>query len=382
MSCCNCQPRTHNTTEVRVPAPQVNVLHMGATDPNCCPIKGWYETLEVTSLTLPAAGVATGVAVCDATQYPVGTCVMFMDGAGNRRVLKVMSWSNDRDTIYVLAYDNAAALGSATLSGNINSYPLALCPVETTDTGVSCDRDYMVTAEAFVQPTAITSSGGTVKIVFDKPQTLRLGMSIYVVGAGYMQVSVPPSGTFIECGTEFYVYNAGTFGNAGAGTTIAAGAAAYPDPVPATAPAEGSEEAAALVLAHGSTGTHRVITTPGTDADLTITLTGVTTDDLIEVWGEANVLSPAMRLSFNITGTSSPALFEGVPCDLYDGDYANTIAPNPRVHVHRKVIMKATADGTVIVRWSWENLYAAGANRCSFGLYDRNLFARVIGKAP
>lgn len=230
---CHCSPCTCNTTEIRVPAPQVQVLHMGGTDPNCCPIKGWYEALEVTSLTVPAAGSSGTIAVCDATQYPVGTCVMLMDASGNRRVVKVTGWNNDRDAIYVLSYANAAAIGSATLSGNINSYPLALCPVETTDAGVLCDRDYMVTAEAFVQPTAITSSGGTVKIVFDKPQTLQLGMSIYVVGAGYMQVSVPPSGTFIECGTEFYVYNLGTSGNAGAGTTIAAGAAAYPDHVPA-----------------------------------------------------------------------------------------------------------------------------------------------------
>ena len=53
-------------------------------------------------------------------------------------------------------------------------------------------------------------------------------------------------------------------------------------------------------LSHG-----QVTLNPGA---LTVTLTGVQSDDLIEVWGEIGLLSPAMRLSFNITGTSSPAI--------------------------------------------------------------------------
>lgn len=379
MSCCrcHCSPCSCNVTEVRTPAPEARFYHFN--DGNCCPIKGWYETLGVSSWTPPAAGASTIIAVCDATQYPMGTCVKVSDGT-NTAVLKVTGWNNDKDAIYVLAYDNAENTGG-TLSGLINSYPLAICPVATQAGGVVCDRDYMVTAEAFVQPTAITSSGGTVKIVFDKPQTLQFGMSIYVVGAGYMEVSTPPGGTFIACGTEFYVYNSGTFGNAGAGTTIASGAAAYPQAAPAL-DANADNTTTGLVLAHGSTGTYRAVSAPGTDADLTVTLTGVTTDDLIEIWGEIGLLSPAMRLSFNVTGTSTPALFEGVPCDVYDGDIANAYCVNPRIHVHRKVVMKATADGTVIVRWSYENLYAAGANRCSAGVYDRNLFVRVLGNYP
>ena len=379
MSCCrcHCSPCSCNVTEVRTPAPEARFYHFN--DGNCCPIKGWYETLGVSSWTPPAAGASTIIAVCDATQYPVGTCVKVSDGT-NTAVLKVTGWNNDKDAIYVLAYDNAENTGG-TLSGLINSFPLAICPVETQEGGVVCDRDYMVTAEAFVQPTAITSGGGTVKIVFDKPQTLQYGMSIYVVGAGYVEVSTPPGGTFIACGTEFYVYNSGTFGNAGAGTTIASGAAAYPQ-VPPALDANAEETTVGLVLAHGSTGTHRAVAAAGTDADLTVTLTGVKTDDLIEIWGEIGLLSPALRLSFNVTGTSSPALFEGIPCDVYDGDINNTYCVNPRVHIHRKVVMKATADGTVIVRWSYENLYAAGANRCSANVYDRNLFARVLGNYP
>jgi hypothetical protein len=231
MSCCrcHCSPCSCNVTEVRAPAPEARVYHFN--DGNCCPIKGWYETLGVSSWTPPAAGASTIIAVCDATQYPVGTCVKVSDGT-NTAVLKVTGWNMAKDAIYVLGYDNAENTGG-TLSGLINSFPLAICPVETQEGGVVCDRDFMVTAEAFVQPTAITSGGGTVKIVFDVPQTLQLGMTIYVVGAGYMEVSVPPSGTFVACGTEFYAYNLGTTGNAAPGETIPSGKAAYPDHVPA-----------------------------------------------------------------------------------------------------------------------------------------------------
>ena len=380
MPCCNCHcsPCTCHTTEIRVPAPEARVYLMPG-DGDCCPLKGWFETLGITTWTPPAADETTQIAVCDATKYPVGICVKISDGT-NTAVLKVTGRNKDCNAIYVLGYNNAENVGG-TMSGNINSFPLALCPLETQEGGTVCDRDFMVTAEAFVMPTAITSSGGTTAIVFDAPQTLQLGMSIYVAGAGFMEVSVPPGGDFVACGTEFYVYNSGTYGNAGAGTTIPAGAAAYPQVPPATDPAAGTESSG-LVFAHGSTGVNRTISGPGTDADLTVTLTGVQSDDLIEVWGEIGLLSPAMRLSFNITGTSSPALFEGIPCDVYDGDIANTYCVNPRIHVHRKVVMKATSDGTVIIKWSYENLYAAGANRCSAGVYDRNLFARVIGNDP
>lgn len=378
MNCnpCNCNPCSAPIDERHLVAPQVQVRTFN--EANGCPIKGWYETLGVPSWTPPAAGATTALAVCDATQYPVGTCVLVSDGT-SKRVLKVVGWNNDKNAIYVLGYNNAEAAGG-TMSGVINSFPLALCPIETQTGGVVCDRDWMKTSEAFVIPTAQSSGGGTVMLTFDKPQTLQLGMTIYVVGAGYMEIGAPPGGTFIECGTEFYAYNLGSTNNGGAGTVIQAGAAAYPDSVPANTAADTTTSD--IVFAHGSTGTHRVLTAPGTDSDLTVTLTGVKADDLVEVWGEINTLSPAMRLSFNVTGTSSPALFEGIPCDIYDGDIANTYCVNPRIHVHRKVIMKAASDGTVIVTWSWENLYCAGANRCTANIYERNLFARVIGNDP
>ena len=379
MTCCNCHcsPCSCHTAETRVPAPQVQVLHMGT--PDCCPIKGWYDTLAAATWTPPANGETALVPVCDATKFPVGTCVVLWDDAGNRRVLKVTGWMGDCKAISLLGYANEAAVGG-TLSGKVHIAPLAICPVETEESGLVCDRDYMLTAEAFVMPTAVTSSGGSVQLVFDRPQTLQNAMLIYVVGAGYMTVTTPPDGPFVECGTSFYAFNSGTDGNAGAGTTIPAGASAYPDTPPARATA--GTDASGLIFAHGSTGTHRIITAPGTDTDLTVTLTGVSSDDLIEIWGEMNTLSPAMRLSFNVTGTASPALFEGVPCDIYDGDINNTYCVNPRIHTHRKVVMKATSDGTVIVKWSWENLYAAGANRCSANIYERNLFAQVIGNDP
>ena len=371
MSCCNCHcsPCTCKVTEVRVPAPEARIYHFN--NGNCCPIKGWYETLEVASWTPPAAGASTLIAVCDATQYPVGTCVKVSDGTRSA-VLKVTGWNKDKDAIYVLAYDNAENTGG-TLSGVINSFPLAICPVETQEGGVVCDRDYMVTAEAFVQPTAITSGGGTVKLVFDKPQTLQVGMTIYVAGAGYMQIEVPPGGTFIACGTEFYAYNLGTDGNAGAGTTIASGAAAYPDAPPASA--SGSSDAGTLNYVHGVSGTYRVITAAGSDADLTITLTGVGTDDLVEIWGEANIGSPRMQLGFTVAGTSSPSLVAGIPCSTYDGDGQTHM---PYVHHHRKVVMKATADGTLTAKWAWTALNGY----CTGNLYERNLFARVIGNNP
>jgi hypothetical protein len=193
MPCCNCHcsPCTCHTTEIRVPAPEARVYLMPG-DGDCCPLKGWFETLGVTTWTPPAADETTQIAVCDATKYPVGICVKISDGT-NTAVLKVTGWNKDRNAIYALGYNNAENVGG-TMSGNINSFPLALCPLETQEGGTVCDRDYMVTAEAFVMPTAITSGGGTVKLVFDKPQTLQLGMSIYVLGAGFMEVSVPPSG--------------------------------------------------------------------------------------------------------------------------------------------------------------------------------------------
>lgn len=380
MSCCNCHcsPCTCNITEVRTPAPEARVYHF--KEDGCCPIKGWYETLNVASWTPPAAGATTLIAVCDATQYPVGTCVKVSDGA-NSNVMKVTGWNKEKDAIYVLGYNNAENVGG-TMSGLINSFPLAVCPVETESEGVVCDRDYMVTAEAFVMPTAITSGGGTVKLVFDTPQTLQLGMSIYVAGAGYMEVSVPPGGTFVACGTEFYAYNSGTFGNAGAGTTIASGAAAYPDTPPAIDPTTTEPDAVAMVLAHGSSGTFRSVSGAGNDADLVVTLTGVKTNDLVEIWGEVNLLSPALTLAFNVTGTANPVLYEGIPGSVYDGDITNTKVVNPMIYAHRKVLMKATADGTVIVRWSWNTIVAAGATRCSAGVYERCIVARVIGKAP
>ena len=374
MPCCNCHcsPCTCHTTEIRVPAPEARVYHMPG-DLNCCPIKGWYETLSVSSWTPPAAGASTLIAVCDATQYPVGTCVKISDGASSA-VLKVTGWNQDKDAIYVLGYDNAENTGG-TMSGNINSFPLAICPLETQEGGTVCDRDYMVTAEAFVMPTAITSSGGTTAIVFDAPQTLQIGMSIYVAGAGFMEVSVPPGGEFVACGTEFYVYNSGTYGNAGAGTTIPAGAAAYPQVPPAIAEADTETSTPVVSYAYGLTGTYRLITAAGSDADLTVTLTGVKTDDLVEVWGELNVASPRMELGFTIAGTSSPSLIAGIVARVDDGDGQTR---TPYVHVHRKVVMKATADGTLTAKWAWANWSGA----CSGGISERNIFARVIGNNP
>ena len=230
MSCCNCNcsPCSCHTTETRVPAPQVQVLHMGS--PRCCQIQGWYEKLAVSSWPPPANGESVLIAVCDATQYPVGTCVKISDGA-NTRVLRVTGRDASCKAIFAKAYNNAENVGG-TLSGVINSFPLAVCPVEISDEPV-CDRDWMMTAEAFVMPTALSDEGGSVKIVFDVPQTLQLGMTIYVDGAGYMEIAEPPDGPFIGCGTEFYAYNLGTTGNAEPGDTVPAGKAAYPDHVPA-----------------------------------------------------------------------------------------------------------------------------------------------------
>ena len=372
MSCCNCHcsPCTCNVTEVRVPAPEARIYHFN--DGNCCPIKGWYETLNVASWTPPAAGATTMIAVCDATQYPVGTCVKVSDGT-NSNVMKVTGWNSVKDAIYVLGYNNAENVGG-TMSGLINSFPLAVCPVETESEGVVCDRDYMVTAEAFVMPTAITSGGGTVKLVFDKPQTLQVGMSIYVAGAGYMQIEVPPTGTFVACGTEFYAYNLGTSGNAGAGTTIAAGAAAYPDAPPAVGASE-TAEAGPVNYVYGVTDTYRLITSAGSDADLIITLTGVKTDDLVEIRGELNVASPRMEFGFTVAGTSSPSTIAGLAVRVDDGDGQTR---TPYVHVNHTMIVKATADGTVTAKWAW----AAWNGGCTGGLYVRNLFARVIGNNP
>lgn len=368
---CHCSPCTCHTTEIRVPAPEARVYLMPG-DGDCCPLKGWFETLGVTTWTPPAADETTQIAVCDATKYPIGICVKVSDGT-NTAVLKVTGWNKDKNAIYALGYNNAENVGG-TMSGNINSFPLAICPLETQEGGTVCDRDYMVTAEAFVQPTAITSGGGTVKLVFDTPQTLQYGMSIYVVGAGYMEISTPPSGEFVACGTDFYVYNLGSEGNAGVGTTIPSGAAAYPDTPPAVGSAE-TADATPVSYVTGMTDTYRSITSAGSDGDLTITLTGLQTDDLVEVWGEMNIASPRMELGFTIAGTSSPAVIAGVACRLDDGDGQTR---TPHVHVHRKVIMKATADGTLTAKWAW----AAWSGACTGGVSVRNLFARVIGTAP
>ena len=381
MSCCNCHcsPCTCNVTEVRAPAPEARIYHF--KEDGCCPIKGWYETLEIASWTPPANGDTTLIAVCDATQYPVGTCVLVSDGT-NKRVLKVTGWNKDKDAIYVLGYANAENTGGS-LVGTINSFPLAICPAPTEAGGVVCDRDYMVTAEAFVQPTAITSGGGTVKLVFDTPQTLQLGMTIYVVGAGYMEVSTPPGGTFVTCGTEFYAYNLGSEGNAGAGTTIAAGAAAYPDAPPATAVSGGDGEATTENYVTGSNGTFRVISGAGADADLNITLTGVKTDDLVEVWGEMNTRSPAMTLSFELMAGAA-SVITGISAKVYDGDYVGTTyVVNPYINVHHRRVYKATADGSLQFRWRWDTIDLGGVGiKCSSNIFERNLFARVIGNNP
>lgn len=368
---CSCSPCACHTEEIRATAPEARIYHFAQ---ECgCPIKGWYETLEAPTWTPPATGASVVIPVCDATQYLIGGCVLLTDGA-NGQVLKVTGWSNDRLSIYAVGFDNAYNSG-VTLRGVINAAPLALCPGETDSDGTVCDRDWMKTAEAFVMPTASTSGGGTVRLVFDAPQTLQVGMTIYVVGAGYMQLEVPPSGTFVECGTEFYAYNLGTYGNAGAGTNVPAGKAAYPDTPPAVEPAAEDSTVGTVNYAYGLTGTYRLITAAGSDGDLLVTLTGVTTDDLVEVWGELNVASPRMELGFTIAGTSSPALIAGIVARVDDGDNQTR---TPYVHVHRKVVMKATADGTLTAKWAWANWSGA----CTGGISERNIFARVLGKAP
>jgi hypothetical protein len=385
MSCCrcHCSPCSCNVTEVRTPAPEARVYHFN--DGTCCPIKGWYETLNLASWTPPASGASTIIAVCDATQYPVGTCVKVSDGS-NTAVLKVTGWNKDKDAIYVLGYDNAENTGG-TLSGLINSFPLAICPVETQEGGVVCDRDYMVTAEAFVQPTAITSGGGTVKIVFDRPQTLQLGMSIYVVGAGYMEVSVPPSGTFVACGTEFYVYNLGAASNTGAGVTVPSGAAAYPDPVPsasaATATTPSAGDLPEFRHAYAETPAQQTVSSPGTDNVIYAEI-AVSENEVVEVYGQMLTFSPQLSIAFTLLSGSGAKLGNSTPGQTrtYEDDGSNGGIPRlPAYSSTHREFWKATANTTLRFAWTWSTGPYAPAT-CAAVIAQRYIELRVVGVMP
>lgn len=369
MNCnpCNCNPCSGPVDERHLVAPQVQVRSFN--EANGCPIKGWYETLGVPSWTPPAAGATTALAVCDATQYPVGTCVLVSDGT-NKRVLKVVGWNNDKDVIYILGYNNAETFGG-TMSGVINSFPLAICPVETQTGGVVCNRDWMKTSEAFVVPTAQTSGGGTVNIVFDKPQTLQNGMSIYVVGAGYMTITVPPDGPFVECGTSFYAFNSGSAGNTAAGTTIMAGAAAYPQVNVRDILAEAG--VTNTTIGYGNSGSTVAFSAPFVDSALEVTV-DVEINDLVEISGAAKIWSP--RCFYRPKLISGPASWvAGITGSIYDGDgQTNTPVYTP----HVQLLFKASAAGTLVFRWEFGNM----GSGCTGTLVERSLIAKVIGNVP
>jgi hypothetical protein len=382
MSCprCHCASCNCNVTEIRAPAPEARIYHFDSSARGDAAARG-YETLGVTSWTPPGPGESTVIAVADATRYPVGTCVKVSDGT-HSAVMRVTGWNADRDAIYVLGYNNAENTGG-TMSGGLNIFSLAICPVETEAGGVVCDRDFMVTAEAFVMPAAITSGGGTVKVVFDAPQTLQAGMSLVIVGAGYMEVSVPPSGVFVACGTDFYCYNSGTVGNAGAGTNIPAGAAAYPQ-VP-LAGTSATPAAQTLLLAFGQSATVRAIEAAGSDPDLSVTLDDVKTDDIVEVYGEMVARSKRLAADFELVSGSATRVFGIV---LHDWDGSREVdgvfdSGHDESITHRE-LWKATADGSLEFRWKWAATGAAGLGgaRCHFSLRDRNLMVRVIGNNP
>jgi hypothetical protein len=244
----------------------------------------------------------------------------------------------------------------------------------------------MVTAEAFVMPTAITSGGGTVKLVFDKPQTLQLGMSIYVLGAGFMEVSVPPSGTFVECGTEFYVYNLGAAGNISAGVTVPSGAAAYPDPVPSASAAATTPSAGDLPEfrhAYAETPAQQTVSSPGTDNVIYAEI-AVSENEVVEVYGQMLTFSPQLSIAFTLLSGSGAKLGNSTPGQTrtYEDDGSNGGIPRlPAYSSTHREFWKATANTTLRFAWTWSTGPHAPAT-CAAVIAQRYIELRVVGVMP
>jgi len=241
------------TPDPRSCGPEVRVYKFLGDD-RCAGISSWFENLTQTTFNPPEYGEQATLPVKDPCKYPPGTCVVVFDEQGNQRVLKVASILDKAISVY--SYQNAFEIGG-NLSGRIYVAPVAVCPLAIGNDAPECDRDYMVTSESFVAPIALPD-GGSVKIVFDKPQTLAVGMTVFITGAGRYEITTPPSGPFVSCSTEFYAYNNGAAGNAVPGAVISAGKAAWPEAALAAATTQISggfrriQNVASLVIAQNT----------------------------------------------------------------------------------------------------------------------------------
>ena len=224
MSCSSCQTSACACrAPIGVIPPQVRIIKETIEESGCS-IKGWYELLGTESFVPQDVGETQVVTVCDSTQYLPGTCVLFIDAAGHTQVQRVIARSSDT-SITVEAYANAYSDENTTLSGSIYASPLALCPAATVAQADECQRVYYVTADAFTMPATLEDDGSAVEVCFDDTYgqvSLPLGATVYVEGAGYMEVST--NGEFSACANCHYLVNTGASGNAAGGVNIPAGA--------------------------------------------------------------------------------------------------------------------------------------------------------------
>lgn len=225
---CNCSSTCNCNTPVAQIPPSVTVIREATPTASGCPIKGWYETLSVTSFVPQDFGETQVITVCDAYQYLPGTCIVLIDTAGNMQVQRVTGRAS-ATSLTLTAYSNADSDESTNLSGVIYAAPLAQCPVETA-AAATCQLKNLVTADAFIMPLADED----VEVTFTESVTLAVGQTIFITGAGYMQVAEPPVGDFEPCSDTFYLTNLGTGGNEASGTNVAAGAVGVLTPPPAS----------------------------------------------------------------------------------------------------------------------------------------------------
>ena len=225
---CNCSSNCNCNEPIGQNPPQVKVIREATATASGCAIKGWYETLAITSFVPQDFAATQNLTVCDAYQYLPGTCVLLIDTAGNKQVQRVTGRVS-ATVITLTAYDNADSDESTNLSGTIYAAPLAQCPVASA-VAEECQLKNLVTAEAFIIPAADSA----VEVTFTESVTLAVGQTIFITGAGYFEVAEPPVGDFEPCNTAFYLTNLGTSGNETPGDTVASGAVGVLTPPPAS----------------------------------------------------------------------------------------------------------------------------------------------------
>lgn len=221
------------------PVPEVTVIREASPEVNC-DIKGWFETLAITSFAPQDFGETQVLTVCDSSKYIPGGCISLRDDAGRQQVQRVLNIAS-ATTITVVAYSNGYSDESTTLNGEIYASPLAVCPLAT-GAAADCDRNYLRTSEAFIMPATEEDEGGPVQVCFETAGTvsLPLGAQVYIEGAGYLEVAAPPAESFVECAACHYFINLGTAGNAAPGATVPSGGEAFLARAPlAVAPTSG-----------------------------------------------------------------------------------------------------------------------------------------------